>query len=128
MLPDDTLDPTAVRYSPAGLRRLGIDPAPSPAALGRWSLKGLRGIRPETFLRGGRRYITPRALAEFFAAVTRAADGGGASASHTRGLCDSAAERELDGVHAADGGDAFAPSTRAPSDSEIERELDAEGL
>ena len=75
MQPTDTLDPSAVPYSPAGFRRIGISPVPSPASLSRWNRKGIRNIRPVTFLRGGRRYITPRAVAEFFAAVTRAADG-----------------------------------------------------
>lgn len=75
MSPIDTLAADAVPYSPAGFRQLGVLPVPSSATLARWRLRGLRDCRPETFLRGGRRYITPNAIAEFFAAVTRAADG-----------------------------------------------------
>lgn len=65
----------AVPYSPAGMRQLGINPAPSPATLARWRLRGLAGVRPVTFLRGGRRYILPADLAVFFSSVTAARDG-----------------------------------------------------
>lgn len=41
----------------------------------RWGLKGCRGVRLETFLRGGIRHTTPEALERFFAATTAAADG-----------------------------------------------------
>jgi hypothetical protein len=41
----------------------------------RWQLKGCRGVRLETFLRGGIRYTTFPALERFFAATTAAADG-----------------------------------------------------
>jgi hypothetical protein len=41
----------------------------------RWRQKGIRGIRLETFLRGGVRYTTAEALQRFFAATTAAADG-----------------------------------------------------
>ena len=68
----DTLAPDAVPFSPSGFRQLGVDPAPSPATLHRWRLRGLRIV---SFLRGGRRYVTPAAAAEFFSAVTAAADG-----------------------------------------------------
>ena len=41
----------------------------------RWRMKGVRGIRLETFLRGGVRHTTDAAIARFFAATTAAADG-----------------------------------------------------
>jgi hypothetical protein len=41
----------------------------------RWRLKGVRGVRLETFLRGGIRYTTNEAIERFFAATTAAADG-----------------------------------------------------
>ena len=41
----------------------------------RWRLKGVRGVRLETFLRGGIRYTTDEAIERFFAATTAAADG-----------------------------------------------------
>lgn len=71
----DTLATDAVPFSPSGFRRLGVDPPPSPATLHRWRLRGLRGVCIDTFLRGGRRYVTPSAVADFFGAVTAAADG-----------------------------------------------------
>lgn len=73
---DDVLASDAIPYSPAGMKRLGLDPAPSPASLHRWRLKGRFGITCQTFLRGGRRFTTPEMMAEFFAAVTAAADAG----------------------------------------------------
>ncbi len=41
----------------------------------RWRLKGVRGIRLETILRGGVRFTTHEAIERFFAATTAAADG-----------------------------------------------------
>jgi hypothetical protein len=41
----------------------------------RWRMKGCRGVRLETFLRGGVRHTTREALERFFAATTAAADG-----------------------------------------------------
>lgn len=41
----------------------------------RWRIKGCRGVRLETFLRGGVRHTTREALERFFAATTAAADG-----------------------------------------------------
>lgn len=40
----------------------------------RWRQKGCRGVRLETFLRGGVRYTTLEAIERFFAATTAAAD------------------------------------------------------
>lgn len=64
----------------------------------RWRLKGVRGARLETFLRGGIRYTTDEAIARFFAATTAAADG---QSTPTRTIARrmrevAAAERELD--------------------------------
>ncbi len=41
----------------------------------RWRMKGCRGVRLETFLRGGIRHTTREALERFFVATTAAADG-----------------------------------------------------
>ena len=41
----------------------------------RWRLKGCRGVRLETFLRGGIRHTTLEAIERFFAATTAVADG-----------------------------------------------------
>ncbi|MCR9293453.1 MAG: DUF1580 domain-containing protein [bacterium] len=41
----------------------------------RWRMKGCRGVRLETFLRGGVRHTTREALERFFTATTAAADG-----------------------------------------------------
>ena len=41
----------------------------------RWRLKGVRGVRLETILRGGIRCTTDEAIERFFAASTAAADG-----------------------------------------------------
>ena len=38
-------------------------------------MKGVRGVRLETFLRGGIRYTSDEAIERFFAATTAAADG-----------------------------------------------------
>ena len=97
----DTLSPDAVPYSSAGLRQAGISPAPSGATLHRWRLKGLRGVRMCTFLRGGRRYVERSALAEFFENVTTAADGSNRrtcvqSTTSQRSRAIKAAEAELD--------------------------------
>ena len=40
----------------------------------RWRMKGVRGVRLETFLRGGIRYTTDEAIERFSAATTAAAD------------------------------------------------------
>ena len=41
----------------------------------RWRLKGCRGVRLASFLRGGVRHTTREAIERFFDAVTAAADG-----------------------------------------------------
>ena len=63
----------------------------------RWRMKGVRGVRLETFLRGGIRYTTDEALERFFAAITAAADGDATPVrtSRKREREIAAAEREL---------------------------------
>jgi len=48
---------------------------PHVSSLHRWRLRGVRGVKLETILIGGRRYTTQEALARFAAATTAAADG-----------------------------------------------------
>jgi hypothetical protein len=45
---------------------------PSPATLWRWHRKGIRGIRLETVLIGGKRYTTAEEFAAFCSRVTAA--------------------------------------------------------
>jgi len=62
----------------------------------RWRMKGVRGVRLETFLRGGIRSTTDEAIERFFAATTAAADGDPAPSltSRQRERAISRAERE----------------------------------
>jgi Protein of unknown function (DUF1580) len=43
---------------------------PSPATLYRWALKGVRGIKLETVMMGGRRYTSDEAVDRFFARLS----------------------------------------------------------
>ncbi len=43
---------------------------PSPATLYRWALKGVRGVRLETVMMGGRRYTSDEAVDRFFARLS----------------------------------------------------------
>ena len=48
---------------------------PSRASLWRWALRGrCGGVRLATFVCGGRRYVTPRAVAEFIESCTAASE------------------------------------------------------
>ncbi|NLX98218.1 MAG: DUF1580 domain-containing protein [Rhodopirellula sp.] len=47
---------------------------PSPSTAWRWYRKGIRGVRLETVVVGGRRYTSREALDRFLSAVTSAAD------------------------------------------------------
>ena len=47
----------------------------SPSSLHRWRLRGIRGVKLETILIGGKRHCSAQALRRFFAASTRAQDG-----------------------------------------------------
>jgi hypothetical protein len=55
---------------------------PSPACRWRWHAKGIRGIRLETVVVGGRRFTTAAARREFVEKVTAAANGGEEPISH----------------------------------------------
>ncbi len=48
---------------------------PNVATLWRWRTSGIRGIKLETFLFGGRRMTSREALSRFFERTTAAADG-----------------------------------------------------
>ena len=43
---------------------------PHPSTLHRWRLRGIRGVKLDTILIGGRRYTSREALQRFFAATT----------------------------------------------------------
>lgn len=71
---------------------------PHVSTLHRWRLRGIRGIKLETILVGGRRYTSREALERFTVAVTAAASGEvvPVSASRARTQAIERAERELD--------------------------------
>ena len=48
---------------------------PHISTLHRWRLRGVRGVKLETVLIGGRRFTSDEALSRFFARTTAAADG-----------------------------------------------------
>ena len=68
----------------------------------RWRMKGVRGVRLETFLRGGIRYTTDEAIGRFFAATTAAADGDATpvriSRQRERDISQAEAELEAAGI------------------------------
>ena len=45
------------------------------SSIHRWRLRGVRGVRLQTVLLGGRRFVSKAALEDFFAQVSAAADG-----------------------------------------------------
>ena len=57
---------------------------PNVSTLWRWRTAGVRGVKLETILCGGRRMTSREALARFFAATTAAADGAPISAETPR--------------------------------------------
>lgn len=63
----------------------------------RWRLRGVRGVKLETVLIGGRRYTSREALQRFIAATTVASSGDRpvARTSRQRNAAIEAAEREL---------------------------------
>ncbi len=63
----------------------------------RWRQRGVRGVKLESILIGGRRYTSLEKLSEFFAATTAAADGSPppARASRQRERAIAEAERTL---------------------------------
>jgi hypothetical protein len=48
---------------------------PASSTIHRWRLRGIRGVRLETILVGGRRFTSRQALERFAARITAAADG-----------------------------------------------------
>ena len=68
----------------------------------RWRMKGCRGVRLETFLRGGVRHTTREAIERFFEAVTAAADGNTppvrTSKQRERAIEQAECELERDGI------------------------------
>jgi hypothetical protein len=48
---------------------------PNPATLWRWRTRGIRGVRLQTLMIGGRRHVLPSALRQFIEAVTAAPSG-----------------------------------------------------
>lgn len=63
----------------------------------RWIQRGVRGVKLETVLIGGRRYTSEEALGRFFARTTAAADGLPAAVQDTP---TAARRRHLDAVNA----------------------------
>jgi hypothetical protein len=64
----------------------------------RWRLRGIRGVRLETFMRGGVRYTSHEAIDRFFAATTATADGSSGSVEPLNQQCKhelEAAEKEF---------------------------------
>lgn len=70
---------------------------PSVPTLWRWRMRGVRGVRLETCVVGGRRYTSREALSRFIVGTTAAADGIAASTQTSRQRMSAieAAEREL---------------------------------
>ena len=54
---------------PKAARELAV----SPATVARWATRGVRGIRLQTFVLGGRRFTTPALLERFMGETTAAA-------------------------------------------------------
>ena len=55
-----------------------------PTTLHRWRLRGIRGVKLETILAGGKRYTSASSLNKFFADSTAAADGNNTVATFDR--------------------------------------------
>jgi Protein of unknown function (DUF1580) len=85
--------PQAARAVPRGQGQFGVDPS----TVWRWHLRGVRGVRLETLLVGGKRFTSAQALDRFFQATTAAAAGlpNPVSASAQRRKAIASAEREL---------------------------------
>jgi hypothetical protein len=62
------------RETEMSIGRAARDAEVSIATMRRWILKGRRGVRLESYIRGGRRFTTREALHRFYCAVTAAAD------------------------------------------------------
>ncbi|MEQ8847990.1 DUF1580 domain-containing protein [Botrimarina sp.] len=82
---------------------------PHRSTVERWRLRGVRGVRLETWLVGGCRYTSYEALDRFFAATTASADGPPCSGRSTPGR------------------NAW-PADSGPQDAEASRILDDAGI
>jgi hypothetical protein len=64
------IDPSADPLISLSMAAKTLPKPPSPACLWRWHRKGVRGVRLETVVVGGRRYTTAAAWREFVEMVT----------------------------------------------------------
>lgn len=82
---------------PTGVSKI-VPGRPHASTIWRWHRRGVKGVRLETVLIGGRRYTSREALARFSERVTAAADGTGAAPStpKARARALAQAERDLD--------------------------------
>lgn len=87
-----------IPFTPTGFRTIGVNPPPSSATLHRWRLRGIKGVRIASIMRGGRRYTTSHAVREFINAVTTKVDGPShrVAVSHASAVLIRSAEKELD--------------------------------
>lgn len=69
---------------------------PHAATIWRWYRHGVRGVRLETFVRGGRRFTTVEALERFFRQTTVVTDGSAACLSPNKSR-----QREIERAEAA---------------------------
>jgi hypothetical protein len=69
MLTEETLLPYATAVERVTGQR------PNPSTLHRWRIRGVKGVKCETILAGGRRMSSIPAVHRFFAGITAAADG-----------------------------------------------------
>lgn len=68
----DPLNETLISLTEAARRLPG---RPNITTVWRWRNRGVRGVRLETILSGGRRFTSVEAIARFHRAVTAASDG-----------------------------------------------------
>ena len=70
----------------------------APSTTWRWCRKGIRGIRLESVVIGGKRYTSTEALARFAAALTAAAERprDGENAIDSLPVCDESTQRRLE--------------------------------
>lgn len=69
------IDPQNERLFPLTDAAKEVPHRPNVTTLWRWQTRGIRGVKLETLLVGGRRMTSREALSRFFAATTAAADG-----------------------------------------------------
>ena len=71
-MPANLLDEELLSLGQAG--RSEIPGKPNPSTLWRWHTRGVRGVKLETVVLGGRRWTSREAISRFAEASTRAAD------------------------------------------------------